>query len=140
MFKTIYKKRLDKIEELIKKKKDNNLVFTTLSTEKTTTFSKKDDSLTFHNKIKKGKITIEEAKESQKDFNNYLKKIRRGNKIQEQRKTLANLNMLFNGRNDAINFIEGYGSMILEAKKRDAEEQTEQDRTGFKILTPKQML
>ena len=54
MFKTIYKKRLDKIEELIKKKKDNNLVFTTLSTEKTTTFIKKDDSLTFHNKIKKG--------------------------------------------------------------------------------------
>ena len=48
--------------------------------------------------------------------------------------------MLFNGRNDAINFIEGYGSMILEAKKRDAKEQTEQDRTGFKILTPKQML
>ena len=126
MFKTIYKKRLDKIEELIKKKKDNNLVFTTLSTEKTTTFSKKDDSLTFHNKIKKGKITIEEAKESQKDFNNYLKKIRRGNKIQEQRKTLANLNMLFNGRNDAINFIEDYGSMILQAEERAAEEQTEQ--------------
>ena len=25
--------------------------------------------------------------------------------------------MLFNGRNDAINFIEGYGSAILEAKK-----------------------
>ena len=126
MFKTIYKKRLDKIEELIKKKKDNNLVFTTLSTEKTTTFSKKDDSLTFHNKIKKGKITIEEAKESQKEFNNYLKKIRRGNKIQEQRKTLANLNMLFNGRNDAINFIEDYGSMILQAEERAAEEQTEQ--------------
>ena len=126
MFKTIYKKRLDKIEELIKKKKDNNLVFTTLSTEKTTTFSKKDDSLTFHNKIKKGKITIEEAKESQKDFNNYLKKIRRGNKIQEQRKTLANLNMLFNGRNDAINFIEDYGSMILQAEESAAEEQTEQ--------------
>ena len=126
MFKTIYKKRLDKIEELIKKKKDNNLVFTTLSTEKTTTFSKKDDSLTFHNKIKKSKITIEEAKESQKDFNNYLKKIRRGNKIQEQRKTLANLNILFNGRNDAINFIEDYGSMILQAEERAAEEQTEQ--------------
>ena len=29
--------------------------------------------------------------------------------------------MLFNGRNDAINFIEDYGSMILQA-----EEQTEQ--------------
>ena len=48
--------------------------------------------------------------------------------------------MLFNERNDAINFIEGYGSMILEAKKRTSEEQTKQDGTELKILTPKQML
>ena len=48
--------------------------------------------------------------------------------------------MLFNGRTDAINFIEGYGSMILEAKKRTSEEQTKQDGTELKILTPKQML
>ena len=43
--------------------------------------------------------------------------------------------MLFNGRNEAINFIDGYGSMILEAEKA-AEEQ---EGTGLKILTPKQM-
>ena len=48
--------------------------------------------------------------------------------------------MLSNGRNDAINFIENYGSMILETKKRDAEEQAEQDGTGLKILTPQEML
>ena len=51
--------------------------------------------------------------------------------------------MVFNGRNDAINFIESYGSMFPEAKKRAAEiqtEQTEGDGTGLKILTPKQML
>ena len=45
--------------------------------------------------------------------------------------------MLFNGRNHAINFIEGYGSLILEAKTRVTEEQ---DETGLKILTLKQML
>ena len=73
-------------------------------------------------------------------MNNYLKKIRGGNKTQEQRKTVANINMLFNGRNDVINFIEGYGSIILEAKKRAAEEHTEQDETGLKILTPKNFL
>ena len=90
-------------------------------------------------KLKKGKI-IEVAKESQKDFINYLKMIRKGMKNQEQEKTLANLNMLFNGRNDAINFIEGYGSMILEAKRKAAEYLKEQERTGLKILTPKQLL
>ena len=51
--------------------------------------------------------------------------------------------MLFNGRNDAINFIESHDSKIPEAKKRAAETQTKQtegDGTGLKILTPKQML
>ena len=48
--------------------------------------------------------------------------------------------MLFNGRNDAIDFIEDYGSIILEARKKAAEEIKEQDWTGLKILTPKQML
>ena len=57
-----------------------------------------------------------------------------------RKKKLVNLNMLLNGRNDVINFIEGYSSMILEAKKRAAEEETEQGRTGRKIITPKQML
>ena len=66
--------------------------------------------------------------------------IRKASKTREQEKTLKNLNMPFNGRNDAINFIEGYRSMILEAKKKAAEDLTEQKGTGLKILTPKQML
>ena len=41
-----------------------------------TNFSKKVAPLTFLNGIlKKGKITIEAAKESQKDFNKYVKRI-----------------------------------------------------------------
>ena len=121
IFRNIYNKRLDKIEELAEKIDNNNLIFTIISTGKTINFSKKDDPLTFFNKIKKRKITIEEAKESHKDFNRYLKIIRKGNKNHMQQETLANLNMLFNGRNEAINFINGYGSMILEAKKKAAE-------------------
>ena len=66
--------------------------------------------------------------------------IRKGNKNQEQEKTLKNLNMLFNGRNHAINFIEGYNSMILDAKRKAFEELKEQEGTGLKILSPKQML
>ena len=97
---------------------DNNLIFTTTSTEKTIDFSRKDDPLTLLNKIKKGEITVEEPKESQKDFAKYLKIVWKGNKNHEQQKTLANLNMLFNGRNEAIDFIDGYGSMILEAKRK----------------------
>ena len=140
IFKNIYNKRLDKIEELTKNIDDNNLKFITTSRDIKTDFNKKYNPLNFLNKIKKSKITIEEAKESQKDFDHYFKRMRKEKKTQEQEKTLANLNVLFNGRNDAINFIEGYGSMILEAKRKAAEEPTEQDGTGLKILTLKKIL
>ena len=42
--------------------------------------------------------------------------------------------MLFNGRNDAIRFVEDNGSIILEAKRKANEGK------GLKILTSKQML
>ena len=71
----------------------------------------------FLNDIKKNKISLEEAKNIQQDFGNYLKYIRKANKNDEQRKTLANINVLFNARNNAIKFIEDYGSMILEAER-----------------------
>ena len=53
-----------------------------------------------------------------------------------KKKALANINIHFNARNSAIKFIEGYGSMILGAKKLAKE----QEGTGLKILTPNQML
>ena len=47
---------------------------------------------------------------------------------------MSNINILFNGRNDAIKFVEDYGSMTFEAKRETTKER------GLKILTPKQML
>ena len=81
-------------------------------------------------------MTLEEAKNYQKDYLDYLKNIRKGNKNVKQRENLANLNMFYNVREEAIKFIEDYGSMILEAKKLARE----QEGTGLKILTPNQML
>ena len=82
-------------------------------------------------------MSLEEAKDAQQNYLNYLNSIRRGNKNPEQRKTLANINVLFNARESAIKFIEDYGSMILEGKRLAKEEQ---EGTGLKILTPNQML
>ena len=79
-------------------------------------------------------MSLEEAKNLQQDYENHLKEIRKGNKDDEKR-TLANINVLFNARNNAIKFIEDYGSMILEAKRL-----AKQEGTGLKILTHKQML
>ena len=82
-------------------------------------------------------MTLEDAKNYQKDYLGYLKNIRKGNKNVEQRQTLTSLNMLYNVREEAIKFIEDYGSMILETKKLAKEDQ---EGKGLKILTPNQML
>ena len=89
----------------------------------------------FLNDIKKGKISLEEAKNLQQDYEKLLKDIRKGNKSTEQKKTLANINVLFNARNNAIKFLEDYGSVILEAKRL-----AKQEGTGLKILTSKLMV
>ena len=81
-------------------------------------------------------MTLEEVKNYQKNYLDYLKNIRKGNKNVKQRETLANLNMFYNARVEVIKFIEDYGPMILEAKRLARE----QEGTGLKILTPNQML
>ena len=99
-------------------------------------FNKIKDPITFLNDIKKGKISIQEAKDKQENYYNYLSKIRKGNKSANQKRTLANINILFNARDNAIKFYEDYSSMILEARKLAREQQGK----GPKILTPNQML
>ena len=51
IFEDVYKKRLDKIEELTSKIDDNNLKFTTLSTGEIFDFTGKNDPLTLLKKL-----------------------------------------------------------------------------------------
>ena len=76
------------------------------------------------------------AIEQQHNFRKYLNIIRIGNINNNQKRTLANINMFNNARDNAIQFIQDYGRMILDAKKLVRE----QEGTGLKILTPNQML
>ena len=135
IFKDIYNKRLDKIEELNNKIDYNNLKYVVASSGDEYSFDRLNDPITFLNNIKKGKISLEEAKSKQQNYHNYLNIIRRGNKNANQKKVLANINIHFNASNNAIKFIEDYGSMILEAKKP-----ARQEGEGLKILTPNQIL
>ena len=137
IFKDIYNKRLDKIEELNNRIDYDNpkYVVEKSGVKKDSTeydFNKIKDPITFLNDIKKGKISIQEAKDKQENYYNYLKKIRKGNKSANQKRTLANINILFNARDNAIKFYEDYSSMIFEAIEKEGE--------GLKILTPNQML
>ena len=112
-----------------------NLKYTIISSGEKFEFTMSEDPLVLLNDIKKDKISIQEAKNIQKEYNKYLNLIRRGNKNREQRETLNKMNALFNARDMAIKFIEDYGSMILEAKRLEKQEETE-----LKILTSNQML
>ena len=136
IFKDIYK-RLNKIEELNNKIDYDNLEYAVYRSKKIYDFSKLKDPLTVLDEIKKGETSLEQAKNNQKNYLEYLNTIRKGNKNPEQRKTLANINMFYNARDSAIKFIEDYGSMILEAKTLAKEDQ---EGKGLKILTPNQML
>ena len=62
IFKDIYNKRLDKIEELNNKFDYNNLKYAVVSSGDEYSFDKLDDPLVFLNDIKKGKISLKEAK------------------------------------------------------------------------------
>ena len=102
IFKDIYNKRLDKIEELNNKINYGNLKYVVVNNGKIFDFAGLKDPLTFLNEIKKGKMSLEEAKNIQRNYLDYLNIIRKGNKNANQKNTLANINIHFNARSSAI--------------------------------------
>ena len=136
IFKDIYNKRLNEIEEMSNEIDYNDLNYVVLSTDMEYKFSIEKDPVNLLNAIKKGEMSLEEAKNRQKEYLYYLNIIRKGNKNPIQRKTLSNIENHFNASNNVIKFIEDYSSMIFEAKRLVKEEQ---EGKGLKILTPNQM-
>ena len=137
IFKDIFNKRLDEIEETNNEIDYNDLDYVVLSSDMEYKFSVEKDPISLLNAIKKGEMSVEEAKNRQRDYLKYLNIIRKGNKNPRQKRTISNIENHFYARNSAIKFIEDYGSMILEARKLGREDQKGE---GLKILTPNQML
>ena len=77
IFKDIYNKRLDKLEELNNKIDYDNLKYVVETNGVEYSFNKIEDPIALLNDIK---ISLEEAKEKQKGYYHYLNTIRRGNK------------------------------------------------------------
>ena len=85
IFKDIYNKKLDKIEELDNKIDYNNLKYVVVNSGKTYDFSTLKDPIFLLEAIKKGTITLQEAKNTRQDYLNHLNIIRKGNKNAEQK-------------------------------------------------------
>ena len=72
IFKDIYNKRFDRIEELNNKIDYNNLQYVVLSNNMAYNFSVEKDPISLLDNIKSGKMTLEEAKDAQQNYLCYL--------------------------------------------------------------------
>ena len=99
-------------------------------------FDEFDNALGIIDKIRDGKIDLDDAKNNQQKSKTYLEKIKKGNKSKEQKNTLYNIEMLYKARKEAIEFYDDYSLMMPKAKVKA----NETKGTGLKILIPKQML
>ena len=116
IFKDIYNKRLDEIEEMNNEIDYDDLDYVIFKKNMEYNFSIEKDPISLLNDIKNGEISLKEAKSRQKNYLHYLNIIRKGNKNSVQKTILSNIENHFNARESAIKFIEDYGSMIIEAK------------------------
>ena len=86
IFKDIYNKRLDKIEEMNNEIDYDDLDYVVLSSDMEYKFPIEKYPISLLNAIKKGEMSLEEAKNRQKDYLKYLNIIRKGNKNPKQKK------------------------------------------------------
>ena len=86
IFKDIYNKRLGKIEKLNNKVDYDNLEYVAVNSNKTYDFSTLKDPISLLEEIKKSTITLQEARNTQKDYLDYLNIIRKGNRNAAQKK------------------------------------------------------
>ena len=143
IFKDIYNKRLNEIEEMSNEMNYEDLDYVVLSTDMEYKFSIEKDPISLLNAIKKGQMSLKEARNRQKEYLQYLNIMRKENKNPAQRKILSNMENHFNASNNVIKFIEDCSSIIFETKRPVKEEQEGKgtnEGEGLKILTPNQML
>ena len=94
IFKDIYNKRLDKIEEMNNEIDYDDLDYVVLRNDIEYNFSIEKDPLSLLNAIKKGEMSLEEAKNTQKNYLHYLNIIRKGYKNPLQKKSYQILKII----------------------------------------------
>ena len=128
ILKDISNKKLNKIEELANKIDYDDLDYVVLSKDMEYNFSIEKDPISLLKAIKDGEISLKEARDTQKNYLQYVNIIRKGQKKSVQKRTLSNIENHFNAREKAIKFFEKYSTMVLEARRLEKE----QEGTGLK--------
>ena len=86
IFRDIYNRRIDEIEDINEKVNYRDLKYTVISSGEEFEFDVSEDPLIFLNDIKKGKISLQKAENMQKEYKKYKNKIRRGNRTEKQKR------------------------------------------------------
>ena len=106
IFKDISNERLNKIEEMNNKIDYDDLDYVVLSKDIEYNFSIEKDSISLLKAIKDGEISLEEARDRQRNYLLYLNIIRKGYKNSVQKKTLSNIENHFNARETQSNLLK----------------------------------
>ena len=136
IFNKLVDERLEEITDLDEKVNSDNLVYSNKGRTADTKFDKFDNALDIIDKIRNGKTSINDVKNSQAKFKSNLREVKKAhkNRTNDQKDTLHKIEMLYKARNEAIKFYDDYSLMMSEAKLKATK------GTRLKILTPKQML
>ena len=138
MFSDIIKKRKELTSKLYDSVDYSNLNFKYVDPKNNdVSFYEHRDSKQLFSSIKDNKIRFDDAIKKQHEFLNKLSNIRIGNKNQEQKDVINNLERFYISREEVINFFRDHGKMVLDAAYKSKHNKTE--GKGLKILTPKQM-
>ena len=106
IFKDISNERLNKIEEMNNKIDYDDLDYVVLSKDIEYNFSIEKDPISLLKAIKDGEISLEEARDRQRNYLLYLNIIRKGYKNSVQKKTLSNIENHFNARETQSNLLK----------------------------------
>ena len=93
--------------------------------------------------IRDGDKTLQEIKEDQKKLKSSLGELTSGNpkhKSEYQLDTTKNAQSLYNSRQKVIDLFNDNAKIRSEGIYKSDQDETKQDGTGFKILTPKEIL
>ena len=99
--------------------------------------------LSTFNKIRDGDKTLQEIEEDQKKLKSSLGEITSGNpkhKKEYQLDAIKNAQSLYDSRQKVINLFNDNAKIRSKAIYKSKQAEARQDRTGLKILTPKEML
>ena len=137
IFNNLFHKRKNIMNELYNAVDKNKLYFDNVGLTKYVNFYEYMDSKKRFDKLKNDQVKYDHKLNRQEEFLKKLNEVKIGKKIDEQKDVINNLDKFYHSREEVFNFFGDYTGMMFDSSYQAKPDETK--RTGFQILTPKQM-